>query len=233
MKIFLFDIDGTIMLSGGAGMRSMTKAFAMRHGVENAFKDFHFQGKVDPAIFREALQLHGIETHDEDDAIRELVKLYEELIAKEMPHSHQAKLYPGVREILEALHGRNDVSVGLLTGNVIGGARAKLSYFDLWKYFPYGAFGSDHEHREALVPIALDRATKHLGHPVQAGPDVYIIGDTDRDIACALANHCTAVGVATLGFSVGQLRELGAHIVFPDLSDTATVLRALGVNENG
>ena len=159
-----------------------------------------------------------------------MIARYEEYIAEEMPKSNQAVIYPGVRELLQSLHNRLDVSVGLLTGNVEGGAWAKLTYFDLWRYFPYGAFGSDHEQREALVPIALTRASRHLGRRVEPGPHVFVIGDTDKDIACARANGCSSVGVATLGFSEAQLMALGADLVFPDLSDTVDVLRKLGVD---
>ncbi len=218
------------MMSGGAGKRSMDRAFFDLFGVPEAFSNFDFQGKVDPAIFREALRAHGLRAADEDQAIQELIARYEELVAAEMPRATNAVMMPGVRELLQALQGRADVSLGLLTGNVLGGARAKLTFFDLWRYFGYGAFGSDHEDRAALVPIALARASTHHGFPIAPGPDVLIIGDTDRDIACAKANGCTAVGVATWGFSVDQLRALGADVVFSDLSDTERVLRELGVS---
>ena len=230
MKVMLFDIDGTLLLSGGAGMRSMNKTFFEWHGIENAFAGFHFQGKVDPAIFREALHLHKLRVADEDDEIKLMLSMYENFIAEEMPKSTQAQLMPGVREFLAKLHDNPDVSLGLLTGNVYGGAKAKLSHFDLWRYFPFGAFGSDHEVREALVPIALERASAYLGKNLEPGKDVFIIGDTDRDIECAQANNCTAVGVATLGFSVEQLQSLGADFVFSDLSDADEVMRTLGVD---
>ncbi|NLH51061.1 MAG: HAD hydrolase-like protein [Myxococcales bacterium] len=229
MKIFLFDIDGTIMLSGGAGLRAMERAFEERYRIPNSFAEFHFQGKVDPAIFREALVKHNLPVADPDQEIRALITKYEQYIAEEMPRSTKAILYPGVKELILALTGCPGVSIGLLTGNVIGGARAKLSHFDLWRYFPYGAFGSDEEIRSRLVPIALERASRHLGTVVRPGRDVYIIGDTDRDIATAKDNGCTAVGVGTLNFSAARLAELGADIVFENFADTKRVLQTLGV----
>lgn len=229
MKVLLFDIDGTLALSGGAGMRSMEHVFAERYGIENAFENFQFQGKVDSAIFRECIHRHGLQVEDEDAEILALIREYERYVVQEMPKSHQAVMMPGVKELLDKLETLDHVAVGLLTGNVVGGAKAKLSYFDLWRYFPFGAFGSDNEQREELVPIALERASAYLGRRISPGPDVYVIGDTDRDIACAKANDCVAVGVATLGFTVEQLRELGADIVFKDLSDTDAVIDALGV----
>jgi phosphoglycolate phosphatase-like HAD superfamily hydrolase len=233
MKILLFDIDGTLMLSGGAGLRAMERVFRERYGIGDAFTDFHFQGKVDPAIFREALAKHGLTPADPDAEIRGLIAGYERYIAQEMPKSRNAIMYPGVRELLEALTRCPGVSVGLLTGNVHGGARAKLSHFDLWRYFPYGAFGSDEEHRPALVSVALERASRHLGRPVTAGKHIYIIGDTDRDIWTARENGCTAVGVGTLNFTADQLAALGAEIVFENFADTAAVLQAFGVNHDG
>ncbi|MDP8222347.1 MAG: HAD family hydrolase [Candidatus Lernaella stagnicola] len=228
MNIYLFDIDGTIMLSGGAGMCAMTRVFHERYGIADAFRDFHFQGKVDPAIFREALVKHGVDG-DHNGEIKALIEMYETYIAEEMPRSPNPTLFPGVAELIQAMTGRADISIGLLTGNVLGGAKAKLSRFDLWKYFPYGAFGNDSEDRPALVPIALDRAGAHLGTVVEPGPHVYIIGDTDRDIETARANGCTAVGVGTMNFSSTELTELGADIVFDDFSDTDRVLQELGV----
>ncbi len=228
MNVYLFDIDGTIMLSGGAGARAMKRVFREQFDIHDAFKNFQFQGKVDPAIFREALIMHGI-GGDHDAQIVTMITLYEKYIAEEMPRSQNPVLYPGVVELIRRMAARDDISIGLLTGNVIGGARAKLSRFGLWDFFPYGAFGSDSEDRPALVPIALARASRHLGQVVAPGKHVYIIGDTDRDIFAAQQHGCTAVGVGTLNFSAAELAAFGATIVFEDLSDTTHVLTSLGV----
>jgi phosphoglycolate phosphatase-like HAD superfamily hydrolase len=229
MKFVLFDIDGTLMLSGGAGLRAMARVFAERYGVADAFDGFQFQGKIDPAIFREALACHRLTFPDVDAEIARLVEIYIERLAEEMPKSTNAVLYPGVRELLEALSGRDDVSIGLLTGNVRGGARIKLLHFDLWRFFPFGAFGDDHEHRPALVPIALERASRLLGRVASPGADVYVVGDTDRDVWTAKENGCTAVGVGTLNFTAAQLTALGADIAFENFADTHDVLKKLGV----
>ena len=151
---------------------------------------------------------------DTDAEIRRIIPLYESYIAREMPLSTKAVIYPGVCELIPRLAPRRDLSIGLLTGNVRGGARAKLSHWDLWRYFPYGAFGCDAEHRPDLVPIALARAGEHVGRMIEPGPDVYIIGDTERDIETAKAHGCTAVGVGTLNFTAAELAKLGADIVF-------------------
>jgi phosphoglycolate phosphatase-like HAD superfamily hydrolase len=116
--------------------------------------------------------------------------------------------------------------VGLLTGNFVEGARIKLEYFDLWKYFPWGAFGGDSASRNDLVPIALSRARGH-GIDGVAPADVIVVGDTPNDVECALVAGATPVAVATGSYSVAQLRAAGADIVFDDLSDTAAFLRLL------
>jgi len=229
VKYLLFDIDGTLVHSGGAGMRAMNRAFQERYGIENGFAGFQFQGKVDPAIFREALALHRIPAPDADAEIRALIARYLVFIADEMPRSARAVMYPGVPELLAALSGRPGVSLGLLTGNVRGGAQVKLRHFDLWKFFPYGAFGDDAEQRPALLPVALARASARLGRVASPGPDVYVVGDSDRDVWTAKENGCTAVGVGTLGFSAADLAALGADIVFENFADTADVLKKLGV----
>ncbi len=127
--------------------------------------------------------------------------------------------------LLDALSTREDVFVGLLTGNFEEGARIKLGHFDLWRYFRCGAYGDDAADRNALVPFALERA-RRLGLPALAAEHVLVVGDTPHDVACAHAVGALPVGVATGGFSVEQLRASGAPIVFDDLSDTDAFPRA-------
>jgi phosphoglycolate phosphatase-like HAD superfamily hydrolase len=133
---------------------------------------------------------------------------------------------PGVNELLPVLERRDDTFLALLTGNFEEGARIKLSHFDLWRYFKCGAFGGDSADRNALVPFALSRAHA-CGLPRIKPADVLVVGDTPHDVACALAAGATPVGVATGGYSVAQLRDSGADIVFQDLSDIPAFLRLL------
>jgi phosphoglycolate phosphatase-like HAD superfamily hydrolase len=133
---------------------------------------------------------------------------------------------PGVHALLDALTVRDDLALGLLTGNFAEGARIKLEHFDLWKYFAFGAFGDDAADRNALVPVAVERArARGVGGVTPA--DVLVVGDTPHDVACALAVGAVPVGVATGGFSVDQLRASGAEIVFEDLSDREAFLKLL------
>jgi phosphoglycolate phosphatase-like HAD superfamily hydrolase len=131
---------------------------------------------------------------------------------------------PGIRELLDVLDQRDDVFLALLTGNFEAGARIKLEHFDLWRYFRCGAFGDDAADRNALVPFAVARAREcGLADPI-APEQILVVGDTPHDVACARAVGATPVGVATGGFTVEQLRESGADIVFETLADPGQFL---------
>jgi phosphoglycolate phosphatase-like HAD superfamily hydrolase len=144
----------------------------------------------------------------------------------ELPGSGAKRALPGVHQLLGALSARDDLAVGLLTGNFADGARIKLEHFDLWKYFRFGAFGDDSADRNALVPIAIRRALENgIGHVDPR--HVFVVGDTPFDVACALAAGAVPMGVATGGFTVEQLRSSGAQVVLTDLSNTSAFLDLL------
>lgn len=227
MKLLLFDIDGTLMLSGGAGRRAMNRAFFEIHGIDNAFDGIAPYGKTDPAIFAEIYANHGIGPTIEDNVRRALSERYAHYLPDEVRTSTDARLMPGVLPLLEQLSMRDDLSLGLLTGNFETTARIKLSRFDLNRFFSFGAFGSDHGEREHLVPIAVHRAAAHLDTRVEMGPDVAVIGDTPRDVECALAHGATAIGVGAAHYSAADLETAGAHHAFADLEDVDGFLRAI------
>lgn len=227
IKLFLFDLDGTLLLSGGAGMRAMEKVFLEHYNLPEAFRGIHPDGKIDPGIFREIIQTRGLDLPNVDAAIDRLCELYIEALALQMPISTEAKRMPGIPALLDALELRPDTALGLLTGNLEKGAAIKLGRFDLNRYFHFGAFGSDHEDRAELVRIAVKRAEAHLGRSVPLGPNVFVIGDTPRDIQCGKANNTSTVGVATANYSIAQLRQAGADHVFDDFADTDSVIAAL------
>ena len=226
-KLVLFDIDGTLVLTGGAGLRAMNRACADIAGHASALADVPVAGRTDRIILTDVVAKLG-RALDEDLLVelrdRYLEHLREEI---ELPGRGVKAVMPGVRELLEALSARDDVFVGLLTGNFEEGARIKLGHFDLWRYFPCGAFGDDSADRNALVPFALARARRH-GLPDVPAEHILVVGDTPHDVACAHAVGALPVGVATGGFSVEQLRASGASIVFDDLSDTDAFLELLG-----
>jgi phosphoglycolate phosphatase-like HAD superfamily hydrolase len=160
--------------------------------------------------------------------LADLEHCYVTNLAEEIQHpgTGRKEVLPGIREILAALEARDEVFVGLVTGNFEAGAQVKLGYFDLWRYFTCGAFGGDAADRNALVPFALERA-RGCGLPDIADEDILVIGDTPHDVTCAHAAGAIAVGVATGTSPVEELEAAGAQHVFQDLSDTQAFLRLL------
>src|SRR4051812_46934512 len=226
MYLILFDIDGTLVLTGGAGMRAMNRACEDLVRSENAMAGVTFAGRTDWSILDDILRNHG---HTLDETLmEELRQRYVTHLAEEiqLPGRGVKDVMPGIRELLDALHNRPDVRLGLLTGNFIDGARIKLEYFDLWKYFPWGAFGGDSANRNDLVPIAVSRAKEHGIADVPAA-NIFVVGDTPNDIDCARAAHAIPVAVATGSYTAEQLSAAGADIVFEDLSDTSAFLDLL------
>jgi phosphoglycolate phosphatase len=223
--LVLFDIDGTLVLTGGAGRRALERAFADVAGRAASLDGIPFAGRTDRRIVADMLERIGAGARLGDAVWLERLRetycrfLEEELGAADRPGR---LVLPGVRELLDALAAREDATVALLTGNFEDGARIKLSHFGLWRYFAWGAFGDAVEDRNALLPIALDLArARGLAFP----PDrIFIVGDTPLDVACARAGGVRAVAVATGGFDAALLAAAGADVVFEDLGDTAAVL---------
>jgi phosphoglycolate phosphatase-like HAD superfamily hydrolase len=226
MRLLLFDIDNTLMNSGGAGFKALDRALEQLFGVPRATRGVIPHGKTDPLILREIFRSQGIDAAMNVESRRQIADLFEEYLIEEMP-SAPAKLMPGVKDLLDALEDHERTALGLLTGNLERTARVKLGRFDLNRYFPFGAFGSDHEDRTCLPAVAVERAEALNGGHIGLGRHVAIIGDTPLDVACALANGATAVGVATGENTVEELRDSGAHLVFEDLSATDEVVSAL------
>lgn len=227
MKVLLFDIDGTLMLSGGAGRRAIDRAFFEIHGIRDAFGNVVPDGNTDPSIFREIFKNHGLELRDESSAFAELATRYAFFMRDEMSRSEGARLMPGVTPLLELLKQRTDIRLGLLTGNFETTARIKLDHFGLNDFFPFGAFGSDDGVRTRLVPIAIKRAEAHLDRNIGLGPRVVVIGDTPQDVECALVHGATAIGVAASRYSVADLEAAGAHHALPTLEDISAFMNAI------
>jgi phosphoglycolate phosphatase-like HAD superfamily hydrolase len=220
--IVLFDVDGTLVLTGRAGLRGMTVAFSRLYGSASALEGIAVAGRTDRAIVSDALRAAGRDVTPE-----EILRLREAYIADLQfeigrPVADPSGVLPGVVALLDELESQPDVSVGLLTGNFEAGARIKLGHFDLWDRFPFGAFGDDHDDRNALVPVALARA-RAAGAAETSLDRVVVVGDTPLDIACARAHGARAVAVATGSFSGDQLRAAGADVVV----DTLVQARAL------
>jgi phosphoglycolate phosphatase-like HAD superfamily hydrolase len=226
-RVVLFDIDGTILWSDGAGRRAVFQSLEEHFG-KTGPGEHRFDGKTDPQIVRELMRHAGVPDADIDERIDEVLDRYLALLREELGATeHGRHVFPGVRELLDALEARDDVVVGLLTGNIHPGAHAKLAAVGIDPdRFVVGAFGSDHHDRPELPEIARRRAERVLGHPV-SGRDIVVIGDTPADVACGVSIGARAIGVATGRYSVDELRQCGAAAVFADLTDTTAVVRAI------
>ena len=225
--LVLFDIDGTILWSDGAGRRAIHTALMEVFGAIGP-PDYRFDGKTDRQIVRDLMRSVGHGDAHIDERMEPVLTRYVECLAGELGSEDlQARLLDGVEELLNALEGRDDVILGLLTGNVEPGARAKLHAVGIDPdRFTVGAFGSDHEHRPQLPAIAQQRVRDALGIEV-AGANIVVIGDTPADIECARSIEARAIGVATGRYRVDELEQHGAAAVFADLTDTDAVVRAI------
>lgn len=233
MKLVLFDIDGTIMLSAGAGSRAVRRALAEVFGAPGPAKH-RFDGKTDPQIVRELMSIEGHGDEHIEARMPALFERYVTYLGEELQVSAATggiRVMPGIFELLDALEARNDVVLGLLTGNLAEGARAKLGAAGIDPgRFRVGAYGSDHEVRGELPAVAQRRARDLLGLDF-SGPDIVVIGDTPADLQCGVAIGCRAIGVATGMYSLEDLREHRPAAVFQDLADTPAVVRTImGIN---
>jgi phosphoglycolate phosphatase len=211
------------VLTGGAGQRAMARAFEELFDVSDAFQGIEMAGRTDTWILSHAAAAHGILP----SGLPVFQDAYLAHLERELESPNPRKMImPGIRPLLDALASRDDTYLALLTGNYEKAARLKLEHFDLWRYFPCGAFADDAPDRNSLLPKALARIRACGGPEVQAA-DVVVVGDTPHDVACALAGGARPIGVATGPFSVQQLRDSGAEIVFENLSDTDAFLKVL------
>lgn len=228
MKLVLFDIDGTLLASEGAGKRAVTRALKEIFGSSGP-EDYHYDGKTDPQIVRELMKLDGKDDKAIDNRMPAVLNLYIENLNYELraPDKKPPRALAGVAELLDALEARHDVVLGLLTGNIERGARMKLDAVGIdFTRFRVGAYGSDHERRPQLPAIARERCRRQTGAFLN-GADVVVIGDTPDDLQCGRSIGASAFGVATGRFSVADLLEHKPVEAFEDLSDTEDVLDAI------
>lgn len=222
-KLVLFDIDGTLLLTGRAGEHALRLGFHERFGVDDDLSSISFAGSTDGAIVRQMFAAHAIPPTPEN--IADLLDGYVHHLAGELPR-RQGRVLPGIVALLDALKARPDCVLGLLTGNIERGAELKLSHYGVWDYFEFGAFADDHVDRNRLGPVAHSRAVERHGVAFE-GTDVFVVGDTPRDIDCARAAGFVAVAVATGSYGRDELAAHGPDFLFDDLSDTDAVLHAL------
>ncbi|HUR00733.1 MAG TPA: HAD hydrolase-like protein [Gemmatimonadaceae bacterium] len=227
MRLVLWDIDGTLLNSQGLGKASMQSALMNVFGAPGDPK-YRYDGKTDRQIVRDTMRLEGHSDEHIDSRMDHLLDRYLGGLRERMHSgSFSVKALPGVMEILDALEKRDDVILGLLTGNVEPGARLKLTAAGIEPdRFRINAFGSDHEHRPELPAIAQRRASEDLGLDI-AGDRIVVIGDTPADIQCGRSLGAKAIGVASGHYTVEQLLEHDPYAVFESLVDTQNVLETI------
>jgi phosphoglycolate phosphatase-like HAD superfamily hydrolase len=226
-KLILFDIDGTLLLSLGAGRRALVAAMSQDiPDIGTAAEKIRFDGKTDPQIVREMLHAAG-EPVDET-RIDSILERYVDFLRRELSKpGHRTDIMPGVMELLDRLESESTALLGLLTGNVVAGAGLKLESGNIRpERFLLGAYGSDHATRAELPAIAADRAVRHFGRR-PSGAEIVIIGDTPADVTCGNGVGARAIGVATGAYTTDDLTAAGAYAAFTDLSDEEGVWRAI------
>jgi phosphoglycolate phosphatase len=222
-KLLLFDIDGTLITSGGAGENALKDAMSHRFGIAEDLAGIFIAGATDAAIARALLAKHGFEVSPEN--IAALMDAYLQHLPLRLPR-HQGRVLPGIVEMLEKLKLRSDCVLALLTGNLVRGAEIKLTHYGVWGYFEFGAFADDHHDRNQLGHFARARALEKHGE--EFPPDqIFVIGDTPRDIECGRAIEAKTVAIATGNYTRDQLAEHNPDFLFDDLSDTESVILAL------
>ena len=223
-SLILFDIDGTILTSGGAGECALRLGFKEEFGLHEDLTTIEISGRTDSGIARQVLAKNGLEASPIN--VNRFFEGYLRELERQLPQ-RQGRVLPGIFQLLQVLRKRPHVRLGLLTGNLQKGADLKLRHYGIDGVFGFGAFADDHHDRNALGPIALNRAITLHGHAFT--PErTFVIGDTPHDITCARAFGAHAVAVATGSFTVEQLAQHTPDALFSDLGDLEAALRALG-----
>jgi phosphoglycolate phosphatase len=226
-KLVLFDIDGTILWSDGAGRRAMEGALTTHFGTPGT-RQYRYDGKTDRQIVRDLMRLEGHDDATIDARMTDLLANYLEGLHRELADdTHVMHCFDGVHAVLDALEAEDDRALGLLTGNLEQGAHAKLRAVGVDPArFVVNAYGSDSEVRSELPGIARRRAFELLGRELDAAA-IVVIGDTPADIHCTRPLGARTIAVATGRYSMEELASHGPAAVLPDLCDTEAVLRAI------
>lgn len=219
--LLLWDIDGTLIASGGAGMRALQAALRSTFQIDGTLDDIDFAGRTDTWIMRAIFKKFAVPASPENFA--RYFDAYIAALPAEL-HNPHARVLPGVREILRAAADHGAIAQGLLTGNMRRSAQVKLERHGLWQHFDFGAYGDDSEFRNELGPHAVRRALERHGIHFPA-TNVWVIGDTPHDIACGKIIGARTLGVGTGGATVDQLRAHAPDAVVENLSDTKGILQ--------
>lgn len=216
--LLLFDIDGTL-LAGKAGRRAFARTFAVLAGDPLAADGIRFAGRTDVSIFEDIVSRSGLGHLKLEDIVPTYLRMLAEEVARD-----PGRLYPGVRELLDALSREPGFCLALGTGNLEAGARLKLEPHGIWHYFPTGGFADDSPVREELIAAGIRKAERHYGTRFDR---VVVIGDTPLDVGSGRANGAATLAVAQGFYGEDELRAAGADRVLPDFQDLGATLDAL------
>jgi len=223
-KCLLFDLDGTLISTGGAGIRALESAFLRKFQLEGAGRGVDPSGKTDPEIIREMFLKHlGRDCRDED--MQTVQKAYLNTLRAECDRSPKYRVMEGIPELLSKLR-KSRILMGLGTGNLEKGAKIKLARAKLNRFFPFGGYGSDSENRTMLLKIAVQKAQRHAGGKLKP-EDVIVVGDTVRDIHAAHEAHFKVISVGTGGTPAGKLRSMNPDLYVPNFSRPEKIIRMI------
>ena len=223
-RLLLFDIDGTLVNTGGAGVESLKTTVRNRFRTEDDLRDIEVAGKTDRAIIHDILRKYRVDPTEEN--ITSFAREYINGLPLSLSRAH-GRVLPGIQQLLERLKPQSHIVLALLTGNLQQGAKLKLRHYGLWKFFEFGAFADDHHDRNELGAFAKKRAQLKHGHDFDVA-DIDVIGDTNHDIACGNAFGARTIAVATGSWSRQRLQGCAPDFLFDDLSDTDAVIERLG-----
>lgn len=222
-RLILFDIDSTLINSGGAGIRAL-KLASKKSGFDDDLSGIEIAGRTDSGIVRQILAKHGKQPQSEE--IRTFLDNYIELLPEQLA-ACPGHVLPGIAELLPRLESRPHITLGLLTGNIARGAQLKLEHYGLWQHFPFGAFADDHHDRNELGAFACARALEYTGWQFPSSC-VDVIGDTEHDIACGKVIGARTIAVATGSQSREELAAKNPDFLFNNLSHADDVMATLG-----
>jgi phosphoglycolate phosphatase-like HAD superfamily hydrolase len=226
VRLFLFDVDGTLVTASGAGRLALGRALERVYGTTGPIETYDFRGKTDPRIVWDLMGGAGLAEAAIADRLAACFEAYVAELETLLADGARVRVMPGIAAVVQALAARDDAVVGLLTGNIEPGARAKLRPTGLLPLFRVGAFGSDDMDRRRLPAVACQRAERVVGRRF-AFEQVTIIGDTPLDVDCARACGAVAVAVATGFHPAEELAACGPDLFFPDFADVPAALAAL------
>jgi phosphoglycolate phosphatase len=232
MHICLLDIDGTLLLTGGAGQKAFAETLAVEFGIAQIINSVMFAGRSDRAIAMDLFRLHGVE-ESTDNWQRFCAGYLSRLEAALV--TNQGYLLPGAIELVTTLAKRDDVALGLLTGNVREGAKRKLVHYNLWHWFEFGGYGDDHLDRSDIAASALAAAREHINGRANGSTrngkkfdgEIIVVGDTPNDIICGRSIGARCVAVPTGHTNASELRQNNPDLLLDTLEDIGPILSLL------